>query len=399
LLKKTNIHSDLSARIERDGTLIQSISDYVPIRASATAYFPTGEDFFEDVLTQIKRAEKFIFMDFFILDEGHLAKAIFTVLIEKARAGVDVRVIVDGLGSHNTLSLSRVKRIRKQGIKIIAFEPVIPIVNFFMNYRNHRKIIVVDGNVGYVGGTNIADEYINAKRKFGNWKDASIRIDGNAVSSLTLMFLRMWEYSSKQQPDYDLFLSAAANNYTGTGGELVIPYSDGIDEKHRIGKKVYQSIITNAQKSLYIMSPYFVVDSDMIEMLKAKAQSGVDVRLILPGIPDKKIVYALSRANAEKLVDSGVRVYLYTPGFLHSKVMLSDDECAVVGSINMDFRSFYQQYESAVYITGNKSLNAIVRDFEQTFSESQEIRCGDIKRKNIFVRIWLAFLRLFAPLM
>jgi cardiolipin synthase len=398
LLPKAEIPDDLPARVKQDCNYIQNTSDYTPFFGGAAEYFPMGEDFFEDVLTRIKKAEKFIFMDFFILEEGHLAAALFEVLAERARAGVDVRIIVDGLGSHGTLSLPKVNRIRKSGIKIIAFAPIIPIVNFFMNYRNHRKIIVIDGHTGYVGGTNIADEYINAKQRFGTWKDASLRIEGNAVKSLTLTFLRMWEYSSKDTPDYERFLNAEETKDDG-GGAVIIPYADGPSEKNKLGKEVYGTIIANAQKSLYIMTPYFIIDNYLVDMLKAKARSGVDVRLIIPGIPDKKMVYSLSRSNAERLTESGVRVYAYTPGFLHSKVMLSDDECAVVGSINMDFRSFYQQYESAAYIAGTNTVASIAQDFENTFSESYEIRAEDVKKRNIAVRFWLSFLRLFAPMM
>jgi len=397
-LQKTDVPNALTPRIKQDCTYIQNISDFIPYFNVTTEYFPTGEAFFEDVLTKLQKAEKFIFMDFFILEDGHLSEAVFKILIEKAQAGIDVRIIVDGLGSHNTLSLAKIKRIRKHGIKIIAFEPVLPLINFFINYRDHRKIIVIDGRMGYVGGANIADEYINAKDKYGMWKDASMRIDGEAVKSLTLMFLRAWEYSSKETPDYELFLNSTYNG-TEQGNDIVIPYADGINEPHRLGKGVYSNIISNAKESLYIMTPYLIVDNCMLDMLKAKAQSGIDVRIIIPDVPDKKIIYALTRSNAEKLAKSGVRIYTYTPGFLHSKVILSDDECAVVGSINMDFRSFYQQYESAAYIGGGTTLQAIAGDFQITFNVSNEITLGDIKKRNIFARIGLAFVRLFAPLM
>ena len=257
---------------------------------------------------------------------------------------------------------------------------------------------MIDGHIGYVGGTNIADEYINAKQKHGLWKDSSLRVEGTAVKSLILVFLRMWEYSSKEKPDYDLFINKMESN-PGNGNMLIVPFADGISENNRLGKTTYQNIIWNAQKFIYIMSPYFIVDNGMIDILKTKAQSGVDVRLIIPGIPEKKIVYALTRANAEKLIDSGVRLYIFSPGFLHSKVMLSDNECAVVGSINMDFRSFYQQYESAAYIGCGTALQAIADDFQNTFYVSKEIRLKETKNWNIFTRIWLTFLRLFAPLM
>ncbi|MCL2752162.1 MAG: cardiolipin synthase [Firmicutes bacterium] len=401
-LQKTELPEGLPPRVKQDCNLIQNTSDFTPFFNGAAAYFPTGEAFFEDVLTELQRAEQFIFMDFFIIAEGRLSNAIFKILIEKARTGVDVRVIVDGLGSHNTLSLPKVKRIRKYGVKIIAFEPVLPLVNFFVHYRDHRKIIVIDGRTGYVGGANIADEYVNAKERFGVWKDASLRIDGGAVKSLTLIFLRMWAYSSKEKPDYARFIdqSAASAGFRESGsGQLILPYGDGVNDGSALGKAVYCNIINNARETIYIMTPYFVADGGILDMLKAKAQSGVDVRLVLPGVPDKKIVYALTRSNAERLVSGGVRVYTYTPGFLHSKVMLSDGECAVVGSVNMDFRSFYQQYESAAYLGGGTAIKSVAADFENTFALSKEIRLADIKKRGIFARTGLAFIRLFAPLM
>ena len=398
LLEKQAVPDCLSARVKQDCSFIQNTSDFMPHYSGDAEYFPIGEDFFEDVLNKLRYAEKFIFMDFFILEEGHLATALFEVLTERARAGVDVRIIVDGLGSHGTLSFSNVRRMKKHGIKIIAFEPVLPIASFFINYRNHRKIIVIDGTTGYVGGTNIADEYINAKQRHGVWKDASMRIDGSAVQNLTLMFLRMWEYSAKEKPDYEL-LKASEPFTADTGDSVIIPYGDGVNEKKKLGKGVYANIISNAQKSLYIMTPYFIIDSYIIDLLKAKAQSGVDVRIIIPEIPDKKIIYALTLYNAEKLIASGVRIYTYTPGFLHSKVMLSDDECAVVGSINVDYRSFYQQYESAAYITQDRTLRQIDADFTDTFGVSREVTADNMTKRNIFKRVGLAVLQLLAPLM
>ena len=399
LLENQAVPKHLSQRIQLDCNYIQNTSDYVPHYGGNAEYFPTGEDFFEDVLDKLRDAKEFIFMDFFILEEGHLANALFEVLIERAKAGVDVRIIIDGLGSHGTLSLLKVNRIKKNGIMVIAFEPVLPIVSFFINYRNHRKVIVIDGITGYVGGTNIADEYINAKQRHGVWKDASMRIDGGAVANLTLMFLRMWEYSSKEKPEYELLKASAPLTASADSDSVIIPYGDGVNEKKKLGKGVYANIISSAQKSLYIMTPYFIIDSYIVDLLKAKAQSGVDVRIIIPEIPDKKIVYALTLYNAEKLIASGVRVYTYTPGFIHSKVMLSDNECAVVGSINMDYRSFYQQYESAAYVTHAKALEQIDGDFTSTFGESREITAENVAKRNIFKRFGLAVLQLFAPLM
>ena len=395
-LQKTEISAELSVRVKQECAYVQNTSDYIPYFNGSCRYFSSGEDFFEDVLTRLKTAEKFVFMDFFILEEGQLANAVFRILTERVKAGVDVRIIVDGLGSHKTLSWSKIRRIRKSGVKIIPFEPIKPHVNLFVNYRNHRKILVVDGQTGYVGGTNIADEYVNAKAKHGVWKDASLRIDGEAVKSLTLTFLRMWEYSSKRKPEYERFLCNACSE-TVSGTAVIMPYAGGPEQKLKLCKEVYCNIISNSKEKLYIMTPYFIVDRHMIRMIKNKAQSGVDVRMVIPNVPDKKLVYLLTLANADSMIASGVKISTYTPGFLHSKVVLSDGECAVVGSVNMDFRSFYQQYESAAYIAGCEAVKEVSADFERTFEVSTEVTSA--KRRNVFVRMWIAFLRLFAPLM
>jgi cardiolipin synthase len=398
-LTRADISDIPSPRIQQDCAYMQNTADFVPYFNCAAEYFPDGEAFFEDVLTRLQTAKKFVFLDFFIIDKGFLTDTVFNILSERAKEGVDIRVIVDGLYSHNSLTRANARRLRKAGIKIITFETVVPIMNFFMIYRNHQKIIVIDGEIGYVGGTNIADEYINAKVKHGIWKDASIRIEGRAVESLMLIFLRMWEYSQKEEPDYKFFLNQAKACPADKDNGLIMPYAGGVSEKQRLGKNIYTNIIGNARKTLYIMTPYFIIDDGMSELLKTKAQSGVDVRIIIPGIPDQKIVYTLTRFNAEKLIACGVRIFTYSPGFLHSKVMLSDGECAVVGSINMDFRSFYQQYESAAYIGGGAVLQSVADDFEKTFIISREIKAADIKRRNIFARIGLAVLRLFSPIM
>jgi len=396
-LHKPDLSAELPSRVKQDCTYIQNSSDYITHFSGTCEYFPTGEDFFEDVLARLQTAKDFIFIEFFILEKGQLANAIFHILTERVRAGVDVRIIVDGLGSHGALSWRKIRRMRKAGIKIIPFEPIVPIVNLLMNYRNHHKIIVIDGQIGYVGGINIADEYVNAKKKHGIWKDCGMRIEGEAVKNLTLAFLRMWEYSSKKKPDYEKFLSATKTSETQNTGNVILPYVGGPERKTKLCKEVYCNIISNARSKLYIMSPYFIVDRHMIGMLQNKAKSGVDVRLIIPGIPDMKLVYSLTLSNVGRMLDSGVKVYKYTPGFLHSKVVMSDDECAVVGSVNMDSRSFYQQYESAVDVANDSSINAIASDFEKTFDESAQLTV--LRRRNIFVRIWFSFLRLFAPLM
>ncbi|MCL2521376.1 MAG: cardiolipin synthase [Erysipelotrichales bacterium] len=398
IFEKAKISENLSARVKQDCNYIQNTTDYIAYYNSSCEYFKTGEDFYEDVLTKLKTAEKFIFIDFFILKEGRLADAVFEILLEKVEKGVDIRIVGDGLGSFGIFKSANLRRLRKLGIKIIPFERVAFFRNSVLaNYRNHRKIIIIDGNLGYVCGANLADEYINAKTKFGLWKDAGMRIDGEAVNSLTLIFLRMWEYSSKETVDYTKFIYSTEMAVKNSNS-VIVPYAGGPEQKLKICKDVYYNIVSNAKEKLYIMTPYFIVGRDLIDMLKKKAQSGVDVRIIIPCTPDKNFVFSLTLENAKSMISSGVKVYRYTPGFLHSKVIFSDDECAVVGSVNLDFRSFYQQYEVAAYIAGkHTALKTIATDFETTFEQSELIT--NIKKRNVFVRSWFAFLRLFAPLM
>jgi len=398
LFEKVKVSENLSARVKQDCNYIQNTTSYIPYYNSSCEYFKTGEEFYDDVLLKLKTAEKFIFIDFFILKEGKLADAVFEILIEKVKAKVDVRIVGDGLGSFGIFKSSNLRKLRSLGIRIIPFERIAFFRNSVLaNYRNHRKIIVIDGHTGYVCGANLADEYINAKTKFGLWKDAGMRIDGDAVNSLTLTFLRMWEYSSKEEVDYEKFIYTK-EPVIENSDSVIIPYAGGPEQQLKICKDVYYNIVSNAKEKIYIMTPYFIVGKDLIDMLKKKARSGVDVRLLIPCTPDKSFVFSLTLENAKSMINSGVKVYRYTPGFLHSKVFYSDDECAVVGSVNLDFRSFYQQYEVAAYIAGKqKALETIKADFETTFEQSELITTT--KKRNIFIRIWYAFLRLFAPLM
>ncbi len=389
------IQKDLPIRIFNDMNFLKNTTGFIPYFNSETKYFSTGEKLFSDIIKELTDATDFIFMEYFIIEEGKLMEKIIDILKRKASEGVDVRIILDGLGSQNTISYKTYKKIKNYGIKIAIFGPMMPLLNIFMNYRDHRKIVIIDKNIAYLSGANMADEYVNEKERFGWWKDEGIKIEGAAVNSITIMFLKMWEYINGKDISYQEFLNN--DNRESNKEEIIIPFSDSPNETNAVARWIYQSIITNAKKYVYIMTPYLILDNGLLETLKNKALSGIDIRIIIPAIPDKKIVYSLTLANAEKLHQYGVKIYIYTPGFIHSKVIISDDECAVVGSINMDFRSFYQQYESGVYLSETKTLLSIKQDFIETFIESKEIEM--IKKKNIVYRIWISLLCLFAPLM
>lgn len=358
-------------------------------------YFSSGTTFFDDLIERLKSAEYFIFMEFFIVADGVLLNRILDVLAEKVKNGVKVRLIYDDMGSHKVFSRNMKKTIKKLGIELLAFNKIFPIFSLAINYRDHRKIIIVDGKTAYTGGCNLADEYINEKRIHGYWKDAGIKIDGEGVDGLTITFLRQWEFLTKEKEDYSKFLMQADsfNNES-----VIVPYADGLDYSIAIGKNVYENMISNAIERIYIMTPYFIVDDTLTNLLITKAMSGVDVRLIIPEVPDKAFVYGVTRNNAEKLIDYGVKVYCMKNSFVHSKVLLTDNS-AVVGSINMDLRSFYQQFECAIYLDDKSTLEDISKDFNDTINQSFLITEKKKLRKHFIYRMFAGVMQIFAPFM
>ena len=311
------------------------------------------------------------------------------------KLGVDVRVIYDDLGSHKVLSKKEKNALKKAGIKIQPFNRVTPFFSATLNYRDHRKIVVIDGKSAYTGGCNLADEYVNEKRMHGYWKDSGIRLDGNAVDGFTLMFLRQWEFLTKQKEDYSKFLRKAQQI---SGDSVFVPYADGLDYDKNIGKNVYENMISSAKEKIYIMTPYFIVDDTLTNLLINKAMSGVDVKLIIPEIPDKAFVYGVTRNNAEKLIDYGVKVYLMKKSFVHSKLLLTENS-VVVGSINMDLRSFYQQFECAVYTDDDNVKKEVLIDFENTIKDSLLITEKNKLRNHLIYRAFAGVMQIFAPFM
>lgn len=358
-------------------------------------YFSSGASFFDNVIERIKSAKEFIFLEFFIVADGTLFNRIFSILKEKVSAGVDVRVIYDDLGSHKVLSKKAKITLKSAGIKIQPFNRVTPIFSITLNYRDHRKIIIVDGKTAYTGGCNLADEYINEKRMHGYWKDSGVRLDGKAVDGFTLMFLRQWEFLTKTKEDYSQFLGKAKQTVIDS---VFVPYADGLDYSKNIGKNVYENMVASAKEKIYIMTPYFIVDDTLTNLLINKAMSGVDVRIIIPEIPDKAFVYGVTRNNAEKLIDHGVKVYCMKQSFVHSKLLLTENS-AVVGSINMDLRSFYQQFECAVYTDDNKVKQEVLVDFESTFNDCQLITEKNKLRNHLIYRAFAGVMQIFAPFM
>ena len=345
----------------------------------------------------LRGAKKFIFMEYHAIELSDCFMEIEEILVERARAGVEVRLFYDDVGSFAFINTSFVKRMEKQGVKCRVFNPLVPVVSAFMNNRDHRKITVVDGELGFTGGYNLADEYFNVKSPYGHWKDTGIMLRGEAVRSLTLIFLEMWNAVKKMDDDYRCYLQGGAALQQSDG--YVLPYADSPLDDERVGENVYLNILKNARSYAWIYTPYLILDEELISELTLAAKRGVDVRIVTPGIPDKKMVYQLTRSYYGQLAKNGVRIFEYSPGFLHAKEMLSDDVTAVVGTINLDFRSLYLHFENAVLLHRCAAIADIRRDFEATFPlcrEKTELYRGRGPAKN---RITQSLLRLFAPLL
>jgi len=381
--------------VNNECNYLYNAGKFVTYNHTDTKYFSSGSSLFDSILADIEKAEKFIFIEFFIVSDGVLLKRLLNILEQKVKQGVEVKIIYDDFGSHGTFKRKTKKRIRKAGIELYAFNKLMPKFNVLLNYRDHRKIVVIDGKIAYTGGTNLADEYINEKRSHGYWKDCGIRLEGLAVDGFTLMFLRQYEFVSNKQQEYQNYINLA-NASANTS--LIVPYADGLEYSENIGKNVYTNMLANASEKIYIMSPYFVVDDTIRNLLINKAQSGVDVRIVLPEVADKKMVYIISRNNAEKLINYGVKVYVMKNSFVHSKLVLTENS-AVVGSINMDLRSFYQQFESAIYLNDQQTLLDIQNDFLNTFDKSIFLTKSNLKRNRYSFRVSAGIVNLISPFM
>ena len=362
---------------------------------SNARYFPLGEEAFEEMLTQLESAKKYIFLEYFIIEPGQMWNRMLDVLYRKAREGVEVRVLYDGTCAVTTLPSNYPKQLEQLGIRCKVFAPLRPLVSTHYNYRDHRKIMVIDGRIAFTGGINLADEYINVRQKYGHWKDPALMIQGQAVQGFTLLFLQMWNYSERER-SYAPYLNLP-EPVSATG--IVIPYGCGPSDPERVGKMVYLNLLNHAKHRISIMTPYLILDGEMVTALRFAAQRGVDVRLILPHIPDKKYAFLLAKSHYRELLSAGVKIYEYTPGFVHAKVFLCDDAHAVVGTINLDYRSLYLHYECAAYLYNVPALKDIHQDFDDTISKSQEITLKTFNKPRLFTRMVTAVLKLLAPLM
>ena len=367
---------------------------------TSTKYFKIGEEKFAQMLVELERAERFIFLEYFIIEEGRMWNSILEILERKARQGVDVRVIYDDIGCLLTLPHDYYKTLEGKGIKCKVFNPLAPVWLGRTNNRSHRKILVIDGHTAFTGGINLADEYINEYEKHGHWKDSAVMLKGEAVWSFTMMFLTMWNFLNGTKPDnYSKYMPRPEDIADCRGDGYIIPYTDSPLDKEPVGENVYINIINEAKDYVYITTPYLILDNEMITALTLASKSGVDVRIITPHVADKWFVHAVTRANYKALVKHGVKIYEYTPGFIHAKNFVSDDSVAVVGTINLDFRSLYLHFECAAWIYKTDSVLDVKQDFLDTLEKCQEITYSDCLSVGFWTKITRSVLRLFAPMM
>lgn len=364
-----------------------------------TKYISPGENIYKSLFEEIDKAEKFIFMEFFIIEEGYVWNSILDKLVEKVKQGVDVRIIYDDAGCISKLPNRYYEYLRSLGIKCKVFNPLDASLSMVLNFRNHRKIVVVDGEVGFTGGMNLADEYINKIEKFGYWKDSAVLLRGEAVYSLTLMFLQFWNFDEEFDNNYDKFKPTNHLNYNNNEYGFIQPFSDNPMDGEAVSENVILSIINNATKYIYIYTPYFIVDNELLQSLCFASKSGVKIKIVLPFIPDKKIVNILTKSYYKDLILSGIEVLEYKPGFIHSKCILCDDDIAVIGTINLDYRSLYYHFECGVFLYNTPSCKELKEDFLNTFDECIKITEYDLKKQTFFSKILTAFLKIFSTLM
>ncbi len=401
---KNMLTQDESVRMElkKEAPLADAMANYVastgcfPVYQNcAVKYFPLGEDKYEELLVQLERAEKFIFLEYFIIKEGIMWGNVLDILARKVKEGVEVRLMYDGTDEFTNLPHDYPRRLEKLGIRCKVFAPLVPVISTHYNYRDHRKILVIDNRVAFTGGVNLADEYINRQVRFGHWKDTAVMVEGPAVSSFTLMFLQMWNMD-KEEYDLDSYLKPSLP-LSAPG--FVMPYGDCPVDGDKVGETVYMSMLERAERYVHIMTPYLILDGELETSLRYCARRGVDVKLILPGIPDKKAAYALAKMHYASLLKEGVKIYEYTPGFVHAKVFSVDDKEAVVGTINLDYRSLYHHFECALWMRDVSCLADIEKDFQETLE-----KCRVVNKKNIWdgyksLKPWGYLLKVVAPLL
>lgn len=384
-----------NSHIAREATYITRISKSNIYEFTETEYFSPGAEFFRKLLPELKKAKKFIFMEYFIVAEGKMWDEIRDILVDKVSRGVEVWFMYDDIGSISYVPLDFPTELRKLGFKVAVFNPYKPSLDKFLNYRDHRKFTIIDGKVAFTGGINIADEYIGKKTRFGVWNDSAIMLRGDAVNRITIMYLQIWYFATGELPDYAHYMADYRANHDG----YVIPFSDEPLIQDLVCETAYINIIANARKYVYICTPYLILDNMMEAELIRAAQSGVDVHIITPAIPDKKLIFYMTQSYYPTLVEAGVKIHEYTPGFMHTKIIVSDDSTAIVGTANFDYRSFYLHFENGVWVHNSKAVVQARDSFLEALEASTLVTPEYIESISFWKKLLCSVLKAFAPLL
>jgi cardiolipin synthase len=395
---------NVAAKLREEDPAIANQMDYIYRYGRYPVYQNTDVEFYSEAEAgleaqkeALRKAEHFIFMEYHAIEDAEAFDGIKSILIQKAKAGVEVRILYDDIGSIGFINPKFIKNMEQEGIQCRVFNPIVPILNIFMNNRDHRKLTVIDGKVGFTGGYNLANEYFNITHPYGQWKDTGIKLTGDAVHSLTCMFLEMWDVFRNTDYDYKKYLHPLNNQAKEQG--YVVPYGDCPLDGEPVGENVYMNIIKNAKSYVYFTTPYLIISDEMQRELTQAAKRGVDVRIITPGIPDKKLIYQVTRSYYAGLVKNGVRIYEYTPGFIHAKQCVSDDNVATVGTINLDYRSLYFHFENGTFLYKCNAVREVKRDFDALFPVCCDVSEKYKTGKAATLKMWQCILRLFAPLL
>lgn len=414
--KMESIYNKMSAALNQDKSILNEIASqdrnaanqarYIEKYSlcsiysnSFSQYLTPGEVKFEKLKEELNKAQQYIFLEYFIVEEGIMWNSILDILIKKVNKGIDVRIIYDDFGCLTKLPYKYDRYLKKLGIKCCVFNPLIPVLSIRINNRDHRKIAVIDGHTAFTGGINLADEYINACEKYGHWKDSAIMIKGKSVWNFTVMFLSLWNYLNNTDEDYEKYktISYAQDEQQKDG--YILPFADSPLDEEDLGESVYMNLINNAKNYIYINTPYLILDHEMTTALSLAAKRGIDVRIVTPFIPDKTYVHTVTRSYYGPLIKSGVKIYEYTPGFIHAKSIVVDDEFAVIGTINFDYRSLYLHFECAVWMYKVSSIFEIKDDFIDTLKKCKFINLDEYKNIPLYKKLSTLILRVFAPLM
>lgn len=386
--------------IYKNVVYINNYGKYPVYKNTDVTYLPIGEKKWEAMLEELKKAKKYIFLEYFIIKKGKFWHSVVEILKQKVKEGVDVRLMFDGMGCLTSMKNKDIRELKKCGIKCKVFNKFIPILSTVHNNRDHRKILVIDGHTAFNGGINLADEYVNITHPLGHWKDCAVMIKGDAAYSFALMFLSLWQINKIDSDieNYSKYLPDVT--YQAKDKDCyVMPYGDSPLDDELVGEYVYLNIIQNAQRYVHIYTPYLILDNEMLTSLKQAAKSGIDVKIVMPSKPDHWYAYDLGKSHYEELVEAGVKIFEYSPGFIHSKVFVCDDNVAVVGTINLDFRSLYLHFECATWIYNSNVISDIEDDYQKTLSVCKEVTLAEIQKINAFKKLFYSILKLFAPLM